>query len=218
MYQIPADMQPGCIHETNSCGLLEVVSYKNAHNVCVKFIGYDYKTVTSSTHIRNGKVLNKLMRSVYGIGYLGDGPHRALKTNAAYGAWARMLRRCYDTKFLAKYPTYTGCTVHPEWHNFQNFANWYYENHPKDGLKYELDKDIKHPGNKEYAPDKCLFVTHTENSVAAMAKHHKLLSPDGEVTTIYNLKDYCRGTNLNHRHMCEVSNGKRKSHKGWKAA
>lgn len=216
MNKIPADMQPGCIHETNNCGFVEIVHYKNSMNVSVRFVGYEHVFIASSGHIRDGKINNKLKPSVQGIGYLGYGPHKALKTSEAYNRWSHMLKRCYSGS--PQFSSYSECTVCVEWHNFQNFANWYYENYPKDGRKYELDKDIKCQGNKEYGPDKCLFVTHTENSVAAMAKHHKLISPAGEVKTIYNLKDYCRGTDLNHRHMCEVSNGKRKSHKGWKAA
>ncbi|WP_417669375.1 hypothetical protein [Pseudoalteromonas tetraodonis] len=216
MYKIPDDMQAGCIHKTNNCGDVEVIYYKNAHNVCVKFVGYDYKVITSSSHIRNGKVLNRFKPKVHGVGYLGVGPHKALKTNDAYTRWAHMLQRCYSGYSCCS--SYSECTVCDEWHNFQNFADWHCENYPKDGGKYEIDKDIKNPGNKVYGPEACLFVTRKENASAANAKTYRLKSPDGDIKVIYNLKNFCRDTNLNHRHLCEVSNGKRKTHKGWSAA
>ncbi|ALY07069.1 hypothetical protein VmeM32_00078 [Vibrio phage vB_VmeM-32] len=76
-----------------------------------------------------------------------------------------MLGRCYDSKIQEKQPTYIDCSVCDEWHYFQNFATWYYDNYPKDGIseKYQLDKDLKVNGNKIYSPETCLFVSHAVN-------------------------------------------------------
>ena len=73
-----------------------------------------------------------------------------------------MLRRCYGKNRTA---CYKGCTVHEVWHNLQVFAQWYNENYPKDGcdVVYQLDKDIKIKGNKEYRPEACQFVAQDVN-------------------------------------------------------
>lgn len=72
-----------------------------------------------------------------------------------YRTWHNMLERCYDARRLAKFPTYAGCSVAPEWHSFMAFRAWMI------GQNWEgmhLDKDILSPGNKTYSPDTCVFV------------------------------------------------------------
>lgn len=73
----------------------------------------------------------------------------------AYGAWKRMLERCYSEKCQEKYPTYKGCTVCEEWLTYSNFKV-FYENCYVDG--WHLDKDLKVDGNKVYSPEACAFV------------------------------------------------------------
>lgn len=126
-----------------------------------------------------------------------------------------MLRRCYSEDNLKRSPTYRGCFVATEWHNFQIFCEWYLNNYPKDGKKYQLDKDILFEGNKEYSPEKCMFVTHRDNAVKAGAKHYIFTSPEGEQVKIYNLSDFCRDNDLDTGCMTRVNSGKRRVHKGW---
>ena len=124
-----------------------------------------------------------------------------------------MMERCYSEHRKEKAPTYIGCSVSPEWHNFQVFAVWFYENYI-DG--YELDKDIKIKGNKVYCPDACMFVSPADNSEKASAKEYVFLSPEGERVNIYNLSKFCRNNNLNRASMGMVNAGKHDHHKGWK--
>jgi hypothetical protein len=96
--------------------------------------------------------------TLYGVGYVGNGPYRITENQIrtkAYRAWGSMLLRCYDEKFHVSNPTYKGCTVAPEWHNFQTFAAWFYANY-KEG--YQLDKDILHKGNRVYCEARCCLV------------------------------------------------------------
>ena len=77
-----------------------------------------------------------------------------------------MLKRCYDPYYINKKPTYINCYVCEEWHNFQNFAEWFYENYYT--IKNEvmhLDKDILYKGNKFYSPQTCCFVPENLNSL-----------------------------------------------------
>lgn len=102
---------------------------------------------------------------LYGIGFNSRREHRANfngKTTPAYRAWRGMLARCYCPKLQGKYPTYIGCTVDEEWHDFQDFADWF-ESHKYSGLGYELDKDILQVGNKLYSPNRCCLIPHEIN-------------------------------------------------------
>ncbi|NBT76112.1 hypothetical protein EBZ80_24005 [bacterium] len=48
------------------------------------------------------------------------------------------------------------------------------------------------------------------------SKTYQFLNPDGELTTIHNLKDFCRKNNLSDCHMRSVNCGRIKSHRGWR--
>ncbi len=164
---------------------------------------------------------NEIKRTVQGVGYLGDGIYKASvkgKKTQAYVIWCDILRRCYNEKRLKKYPTYKGCTVCDEWHNFQNFAEWFYENYPKDGNRYDLDKDIKFNGNKVYGPETCIFVSHEKNMVKAHAKSYKAIFPEGKLFEFYNRREFCRKHNLNQGTFGMMIRGFRKQHKGWTRA
>jgi len=147
-------------------GIIEVLRYIDSKNVKIRFLDTNAETVTTASNARTGNVRDKLKPSVRGVGFIGYGKHSS-KLNGArtdmYIAWKNMINRCYDEYTHKRQPTYIGCTVCNEWHNFQNFAEWYLDNHPNDGIKYQLDKDIKTKGNKIYSPETCTFVTQLMN-------------------------------------------------------
>lgn len=82
------------------------------------------------------------------------------KTSVAYNKWSQMMHRCYDPVYLKDRPTYEGCEVCPEWHDFNTFARWFHQNYQ---AGFELDKDILSAGNKVYSPDTCVIVPHYIN-------------------------------------------------------
>jgi len=82
------------------------------------------------------------------------------KACPAYRKWAEILRRCYSERYQEKQPTYIGCSACDEWLTFSNFAKWYESNSV---CGWELDKDIKVPGNKIYSPERCLFLPKSIN-------------------------------------------------------
>ncbi len=166
----------------------------------------------------NLEVKSLTFPSVYGVGFIGVGKHRGSiggKQTKPYKTWKGMLERCYSKNYQNRQPTYIGCTVCLDWHNFQNFAKWYHENHPTDGGNYHLDKDIKIEGNKEYSPSACMFVSPEDNAIKARAKSYTFRSPNGDVVEVYNLNKFCRDNDLYQGSMSAVHSGKRKSHKGW---
>lgn len=101
------------------------------------------------------------MRKVYGVG-INDAGYVVQPTLGGiravcpyYNAWQHMLARCYSKVQQRKRPSYTGCSVVPEWHRFSEFKAWMEQ---QDWEGKELDKDILIPENKIYGPETCLFV------------------------------------------------------------
>lgn len=86
------------------------------------------------------------------------------KVTKAHATWKNMLRRAYCPKYHTSQPTYLGCSVSEEWLEYQNFAEWF-EAHDYSNRGYQLDKDLLIPGNKIYAPDRCVFVPRQLNNL-----------------------------------------------------
>ena len=69
----------------------------------------------------------------------------------AFNVWNSILQRCYYPPIQAKYPSYIGCSVSPEWLLFSGFLKWWKANFHEG---WEIDKDLLFPRNKIYSPDK----------------------------------------------------------------
>jgi hypothetical protein len=193
----------------------KVVSDNGWDNVVIRFdSGYEQRA--TRRQLQTGSVKDRFKKTYFGVGYLGGVKHKTKgKSIKAYSVWKLMLDRCYGGD--GRFPAYEGCTVCSEWHNFQNFADWYYENKPKDGASYDIDKDLLVDGNRVYSPRTCVFLTHQENCEVSFAKTYKMRSPDGRVVEIYNMVEFCRKNMLSHGNMFSVMSGKRSHHKGWTA-
>lgn len=217
--KIPQDMIAGTRHQTKNFGELEVVEYVDAKKVHVRFIDTGYERVVQSKHLRNGYAKDILKPSLFGVGFIGSGGYSTQingERSKAYTTWYSMLSRCYSKRTQKRQPTYVGCLVCPEWHNFQNFAEWFEDNYPTDGVDYQLDKDIKVKGNKVYSPETCLFVTSTENNIAANGKTYIFLTPKNKRKVIVkSVSEFCRRLGLSQGNMSAVTRGERKHHKGW---
>ena len=221
MRKTPEDMVNGYVHETKTSGKIEIVEYINYSNVLVRFLETGSETKTRADKIRLKWVKDVTARSVCGVGYFGVGGHKSKlkgKHTKCYLKWRSMISRCYSEYSLKTKPTYKGCVVCEEWHNFQNFAEWFYANYPDDGNDYDLDKDIK-SGNrvgKLYSPDHCCFVSSGENTAHSHAKSYELIDPQGNVHLVKNLADFCRSNNLTDSLIHHVISGLQHHHKGWK--
>jgi hypothetical protein len=158
----------GAISKNRYGSLMEVVKYNNALDIWVKF-EQGNPIHTSWYNFLKGNVQNTYDKSVYGIGYLGEGQYKAIKKGKMtpqYAHWISMLRRSQSEKYHKKYPTYRDAVVCDEWLNFQNFAKWYDINYYEiEGERMELDKDIIFKSNKIYSPETCVFVPNRINSL-----------------------------------------------------
>ena len=165
--------------------IVKVVEYENCKNITIEFdYGYQVKTTMISLKSRNFKHPNQ--KTVYGIGYIGVGEHKTSDNLILYDKWSGMLRRCYDSKFLIKHPSYEGCSIIEEWHNFQVFAEWFYENWKPYMKGWHLDKDILVKGNKIYSPETCCFVPQEINGLLITRKLDRGMYPIG---VSYNKRD-----------------------------
>lgn len=207
----------GKVFDSANHGRFVVEEYINYDNVLVRFVDTGGIKKTKYCHVLSGGVRDDMRPMHYGVGFIGTGKHKSKvnrKKTTCYLKWAAMLQRCYS----GKYPTYSDVYVCDEWHNFQNFAEWFEENYPKDGKDYQLDKDIKVRGNKIYSPEACMFVSASENTVASSAKSWKIKSPDGVIHDVYNMSEFCRENGLSSGNVSAMLSGKYKSSKGWTRA
>lgn len=149
---------------------MKVVEYNLGKDIWVEFETGN-RVNTNWDHFIKGTVYNPYDKTVYKIGYAGEGrfkPSENRKNTPQYVTWHGMMKRCYSDKYLGKYPTYTGCSVCEEWLNFQNFAQWYEENYYQiDNEIMELDKDILIKNNKFYSPETCIFTPRKINGLFA---------------------------------------------------
>lgn len=157
---------------TKSFGDFKVLSIEN-NLATVEFIATGYKTAIRFKELKLGKVKDPTAPHVSGVGYLGIGDYTVTdeafgkkRNSDAYEVWNGMLKRCYNKEWQSKQgrTSYIGVTVAPEWHCFQNFAKWYYDNRPT-YEDFALDKDLKIIGNREYSPEVCTFVPVQVNSL-----------------------------------------------------
>lgn len=154
----------------NSHGtLMKIVEYNKNNDIWVEFQDeYKARVHTEYGQFKKGKVKNPYDKTVCGVGYYGVGKYKSRrkdkKLTNAYKTWASMLQRCYDPYELNKHLTYIDCYVCEEWHNFQNFAEWYYKNYYEiEGETMCLDKDILVKGNKIYSSETCVLVPNNIN-------------------------------------------------------
>ena len=137
------------------------------HKCTIKIESYIIEAKYSN--VKNGRVRYPYHKSVFGIGYFGEGEYKSRinrELSASYSKWIGMLQRCYDKNYELKQPTYKDVTVCEQWHNFQIFANWFYnESNYQDG--WELDKDILSEDDKIYSPETCIFLPKELNGFIA---------------------------------------------------
>ena len=169
----------GEIHTTNQGYEIEIVEYYKANNCTIKFKNGLLLKNINYANIKKGNVRYPLHPSVYNVGFMGIGSYTSRinsKETKYYKAWNGVLERVYSEKLHKVRPTYIGCSVAEEWHNFQNFAKWFEENYIEG---WQLDKDILVKGNRIYSPDTCCFVPPIINTLIISCKSKRGNYPIG---------------------------------------
>lgn len=162
----------GKIISSKNYGDFKVIDVKDSR-VTVQFIKTGFTATTGLKEVRYGRIKDPYYPSVGGVGFFGVGEYECTFYNKSgkkqntpeYEIWNGMLKRCCNTEWRDKQNrlSYEDVVVCKEWHNFQNFAKWYTENKPSG--EYDLDKDLKIIGNREYSPQACTFVPARVNAL-----------------------------------------------------
>ena len=150
--------------------LMKIIKCINTNKILILFPDYNYSQWSSYYNFQRGAVKSPYCKTVFNIGYLGEGSYNKTSFPKIYSHWFAMLNRCYNACYINQ-TSYLDCTVCEEWHNFQNFAKWYEENYyeVKDEIMH-LDKDILLKGNKIYSPQTCIFVPAIINMIFVSSK------------------------------------------------
>lgn len=180
-----------------------ITKYNNNRDVDVYFPEYDWTFKHAQYNsFKNGNIKCPYEPRYYGRGYLGEGKYRICengKEKNEYVIWHHMLKRCYDSKYQEKYPTYKGCKIEDYWLNFQHMGEWIDDNYYDiPGERICLDKDILCKRNKVYSRETCIFVPNRINTLFTKKDNGRGKCPIGVRKTPYG----------NYRAQCNNKNGK----------
>lgn len=175
--------QPGQRYEMNQNGILEIVEYRCAEEVVVRFLKTGFTTTCEFCQVRRGTVKDLMLPRVCGVGFIGCGPHSGYDQNHkvewAYMKWQNMLERCYEPTTEQMRLCYEDVTVCTEWFNYQNFAEWAKVQPGYGNREWAMEKDLLVKGNRYYAPDKCCFLPAELNNQMLKTEKMRGLYPIG---------------------------------------
>lgn len=138
----------------------KIINYRGSRDVDISFEDGIILKNLQYGNLKRNRFRNPYFKSMYGLGFIGQGNYVATldgKHTFLYEKWSNMFSRCYSKSVLKSRETYEKCEVCEEWHNFQNFAEWF-ENNVWSNDCIVLDKDILIKGNKVYSPYTCVLV------------------------------------------------------------
>ena len=174
-----------------------IKEYRRAMDIDIYFPEYNWIAKHAMyQHFKNGNIKCPYERSIYGVGYLGEGKYKMSengKLTDVYIIWSSMLKRCYDPKYQEKHTTYKGCRVEDYLLNFQHMGKWIEDNYYKaPGEQMCLDKDILCKGNKVYSRETCIFVPERINKLFTKRDHNRGKDPIGvDQLPSGNYQAYC---------------------------
>lgn len=185
--------QKGQIFGTLKNGDLEIVEYSGTKNVIVRFLQTGYTTTVEACQVKRGTVKDWLLPRVSGKGFIGVGRHSAYienqhKASWAYLKWSSILERCYAPDNEVTAEIYAGVSVHEEWHNFQNFAEWATKQVGYGNERWAIEKDIINKGSRIYAPENCCFLPQELNNLILKASRSRGEWPIGVSLHESNMK------------------------------
>lgn len=176
-------IRAGDTFKTNEGGSVTVVEYRDSKSVVIAHNDeFKHYAIIPSAQLRSGTVKNPYSAKVYGFGYVGVGIHKTAaggKDTPAYKSWCAMLRRAYSAEYHAKNSAYSDVTVCGEWLNFQTYADWWNKQPHSNSRDFELDKDLRISGNREYSPAACSFVPAAVNRLIGKQRQPEASLPQG---------------------------------------
>ena len=161
----------GKVCKSLNSGDFKIVKYNDAHNVEIQFLNTGYEMTVELGNIRNGRVKDPYLASVFGVGVVGAKyPTRVNGVETKeYILWCHMFERCYSDTYQKKYPTYIDCAVSENFNYYEYFYDWCQNQIGFGNNGWHLDKDLLVKGNKVYSEDSCVFLPQEINSL--LIKH-----------------------------------------------
>lgn len=116
------------------------------------------------------------MRLFLGIGI--NDVHGVSRTKE-YRLWTGMINRCHNELFHKNKMSYSTCRVSDDFLVLSKFRDWCQNQIGFNQPNFELDKDLLEKGNKEYHPDKCVFIPREINLFIRTKKQIRGAQPIG---------------------------------------
>lgn len=165
------------IHMKNNAGDDFTIVQKRGKDCVVHFPETNYMTYAHTHNVLCGKISDPYKKTFLGIGYIGEYT-KVHYWKKAKQLWSNMMKRCYSEKdqkgYLGK------AFVDSRWHCFANFLEdlptldnfdgWL--DFDNTGVKYNLDKDLKIPGNTVYSRVACTFELESLNKGATIKNNY----------------------------------------------
>ena len=161
----------GKVCKSLNSGDFKILKYDDAEDVEIRFLKTGYETTVQLTNIRNGKVKDRYLPSVYGVGVLGTKyPSKVNgRITKEYDLWQSMLERCYSATYQKQRPTYEGCEVSDNFKSYEYFYEWCHKqigfSNQGNENQFHLDKDLLIKGNKVYSESTCVFLPQEINKI-----------------------------------------------------
>lgn len=168
----------GQVWKTNYYGDVEIIGLNNKYseNIHIRFINTGNETHTEMSSLVRGQVKDRL----FGVGYNSKTVYGTTgKYRVCHGHWNTMLVRAYCPEYEKEHPTYADVRVCDSWHDYQNFAEWYFKQEYRK-KSFQLDKDLLVIGNKVYSEATCCFLPQDVNKAIC-------------------IREFCKGYSYHHR-------------------
>ena len=171
---------------------MKIVEYQRYDDMVVEFQDeHKAKVHTTYGNFKRSQVRNPYDKTVYGVGYLGEGKYKVYidqdHLEPVYNVWRTLLGRVCTEKHREQFPAYADCEVCEEWLCYQNFAEWWNKNMYHIGTeRMHLDKDILIKGNKIYSPNTCVFTPQNINKLFTKSNRTRGELPIG----VYKVNGY----------------------------
>lgn len=182
-FEVTKPRVEGCIMESDNCGRFIVRSEldpkvnKSKQKVWIKFLNTGGIRLAHWPNVSRGDIHDLYKPSYAGVGYLGWGKYEKGKGAGSPGLlWTGILRRTVPGYCVSdKNQSYHNIEAKmcEEWHNFQNFAEWFYNEPHHDKKGWDLDKDMKVFGSKVYSPETCCFLPKELNNLLFFDHYNK---------------------------------------------
>lgn len=160
----------GDMFSSKNYGDYVVVDRISRKNVTIKFLKTGYVKTICSWDTAKGSIKDPYYPAIHGVGFCGEGVypssfnrHGKKMNTPAYEVWLGRMKSCYGESKSSH--LYVEATVCEEWHNFQNFAKWFYEQVRLYGKGGNVDKDLCFLGNNYYSPETARYIPKAVNSL-----------------------------------------------------